>query len=89
MLCGMLFLAGLGYVGLCPAQLGSYSPASGRVVARGVQWSRRWFLCVLCGVFGGNMMLDALKTRRGLLRKFFIIFSLLFTLGQPEGLPRL
>ena len=32
-------------------------------------------------------MLDALKTRRGLLRKFFITFSLLFTLGLRAGLP--
>jgi hypothetical protein len=77
MLCGMLFLAGLGYARL------------GQVVALGVRWSRRWFLCALCGVFGKNIMLDALKTCRGLLRKFFMIFSLLFILRQLDGLPRL
>jgi hypothetical protein len=37
MLCGTLFLASLGNVGLCLARLGSYSPAGGRVVARGVR----------------------------------------------------
>jgi hypothetical protein len=89
MLCGMLFLVGLGCVGLCLAQLKSYSLVGGRVVARGVLWFGRWFICVLCGVFGGNVMQNALKTRRGLLRKFFIIFFLLFTLGLSDGLPRL
>jgi hypothetical protein len=34
-------------------------------------------------------MLDDLKTRRGLLRKFFITFFLLFTLGLRVGLPHL
>jgi hypothetical protein len=34
-------------------------------------------------------MLDVLKTRRGLLRKFFITFFLLFTPGLRAGLPRL
>jgi hypothetical protein len=38
MLCGVLFLGGLVCVGLCLAQLGSYSPAGGRVVVRGVWW---------------------------------------------------
>jgi hypothetical protein len=91
MLCGTLFLASLGCVGLCLARLKSYSPAGGRVVARGVRWLGRWFSYVLCGVFGGNVgrhtyvMLDALKTRRDLLRIFSIIFFLLFTLGQPDG----
>jgi hypothetical protein len=75
--CGMLSLAGLEYIGSCLAQLGSYLLAGG---ARGVRWFGRWFLYVLCGVFGGNVMLDALKIRRGLLRNFFIIFFLLFTL---------
>ena len=50
------------------------------VVARGVRWCERWFLCVLYDVFGGNVMLDALKIHRGLLRNFIIIFFLLFTL---------
>jgi hypothetical protein len=61
----------------------------GRVVARGVQWCGRWFPCVLCDIFGGNVMLDALKIRRGLLRNLIIIIFLLFTLGQLVGLPRL
>jgi hypothetical protein len=81
----ILFLAGLGCVGLCLTRLRSYSPAGGRVVARGVRWLGRWFPCVLCGVFGGNVMLDALKTCRDLLRIFSIIFFLLFTLEQPVG----
>jgi hypothetical protein len=34
-------------------------------------------------------MSDALKTRRALLRKFFITFFLLFTLGLRAGLTRL
>jgi hypothetical protein len=34
-------------------------------------------------------MLDALKTRRSLLRKFFITSFLLFTLGLRADLPRL
>jgi hypothetical protein len=34
-------------------------------------------------------MLDDLKTHHGLLRKFFITFPLLFTLGLRAGLPRL
>jgi hypothetical protein len=34
-------------------------------------------------------MLDALKTHRSLLKKFFITFFLLFTLGLRAGLPRL
>jgi hypothetical protein len=34
-------------------------------------------------------MLDALKTRRGLLRKFFMTFCLLCTLGLRTALPRL
>jgi hypothetical protein len=63
--------------------------AGGRVVARGMQWCGRWFPYILCGVFGGNVMLDALKICRGLLRNFIIIFFLLFTLGQSVGLPRL
>jgi hypothetical protein len=62
------------WFGLCLARLGSYSPAGGRVVARGVRWFGRWFPRVLCGVFEENVMQDALKTHRGLLRKFFIIF---------------
>jgi hypothetical protein len=40
---------------------------------------------VLCGVFGENVIQDALKTRRGCSRKFFIIFFLCFTLGQLVG----
>jgi hypothetical protein len=87
MLCGTLFLVCLGCVGLCLVQLGSFSPTGGRVVAQGVWWFGRWFIYVLCGVFGGNVMQDALKTHRGLLRICFIIFFLLFTLGQLDGLP--
>ena len=41
MLSGILFLVGLGCVGLCLVRLGSYLPASGRVVARGVWWIGR------------------------------------------------
>jgi hypothetical protein len=89
MLCGTLLLAGLDCVGLCLARLGSYSPAGGRVAARGVRWFGRWSPYVSCGVFGWNVMLDALKTCRDLLRNFYIIFFLLFTLGQPVGLPRM
>jgi hypothetical protein len=87
--CGMSSLAGLNYAGLCLAWLESYSLAGGQVVARRVWWFGRWFLYVLCGVFGRNVMLNALKILRGLLKNFFIIFYLLFTLGQPVCLPRL
>jgi hypothetical protein len=55
------------------------------VVAQGAQWFGRWFPYVLCGVFGRNVMQDDLKTHRGPLRNFYIIFFLLFTLGQSDG----
>ena len=44
--CGTSSLAGLGCVGLCMAQLGSYSLAGGRGVVRGVLWFGRWLPCV-------------------------------------------
>jgi hypothetical protein len=39
--CGTLFLASLGCVGLCLTRLGSSSPTSGLVVARGMLWFGR------------------------------------------------
>jgi hypothetical protein len=87
--CGMSFSAGLAYVGLCQIRLRSYLLVGGQVGVRGVRWCGRWLLYVLCGVSGGNVMLDALKIRRELLRILSITFYLLFTLGQPVGLPRL
>jgi hypothetical protein len=87
-LCGMLFLLRLVFVGLCLAPSKSYLRVGGRVAVRGVPLCGKWSLIVLCGVFGVKETIDALRTRRGLERSSSISFFLLFTLGPWAGLPR-
>ena len=60
--CGMSFLPGLVFVGLCLARLRSYLLAGGRVVVLGALLCGKWFIFVLCGVFGGSEMIDVSKT---------------------------
>jgi hypothetical protein len=84
-LCGMPFLPGLVFVGLCLAQSRRFLPAGGRVVEQGALLFGKWFLFVLCGVFGGSAMIDVLRTPRGLVRSSFIFFFLPFSPGQWAG----
>ena len=74
MRCGMPFLSGLVYVGLCLARSRSYLLADGRVVVRGELLFRKWFLFVLCGVFGESKMIDISRSNEEFLH------SILFTL---------
>jgi hypothetical protein len=87
-LCGMLFLPGSAFAGLCLTPSKSYLQVGARVAVRGVPLCGKLSLIVLCGVFGGEETIDALRTRRGLERSSFISFFLLFTLGLWAGLPR-
>jgi hypothetical protein len=77
--CGMLFSPGLVCVGLCLARLRSYLLVGGRVVVLGALLCGKWFLFVLCSVFGGNETIDVSRTLRGLMRNsstfFFLHFS--------------
>jgi hypothetical protein len=42
----------------------------------------KWFLSVLCGVFGESKMLDVLRILRGLVRSSSTFFFLPYSLGQ-------
>jgi hypothetical protein len=87
--CGMPFLPGLVFVGLCLARLRSYLLAGGRVVVQGALLCGKWFLFVLCSVFGGSKMIDVLRTLQGLARSSSIFFFFLpFSPRQRAGLPR-
>ena len=85
MLCGIPFLSGLVFVGLCQARSKRFLLAGGWVVEQGALLYGKWFLFVLCGVFGGSAMIDVLKTPRGLLRSSFIFFFLSLSPGQRAG----
>ena len=56
--------------------------ACGRVAIGGVLLLGKWFLFVLCDVFGGSVMIDVLRIRRGLVRNSSIFSFLLFS---PAG----
>jgi hypothetical protein len=47
----------------------------------------KWFLFALCGVFGGSVMIDALRTRQGLIRSYSIFSFLLFSPRLWVGWP--
>jgi hypothetical protein len=47
----------------------------------------KWFLFVLCGVFGESEMIDVSRTLRGLVRNSSTFFFLPFSRGQQAGLP--
>jgi hypothetical protein len=81
----MLSSPGLVYAGLCLALSRNYTPAGGRVAVRGVQLFGKWFLFVLCGVFGGSVMIDASRTCRGLMRSCSIFYFLLYSFGLRVG----
>ena len=85
--CGMPSLPGSVFVGLCLAWLRIYLLAGGRVVVQGVLLCEKWFLFVLCGVFGGREMIDVLRILWGLARRSSIFFFLPFSPGQRAGLP--
>jgi hypothetical protein len=78
-LCGMPFLPGLVNVGLCLARSRRFLLAGGRVVVQGVLLFGKWFLFVLCGVFGGSAMINVLRNLRGLVRSSSIFFFLPFS----------
>jgi hypothetical protein len=82
--CGMLFLPGLAFAGLCLAPTKSQLHVGGRAAIRGVQLCGKWSLIVFCGVFKGK---DASRTSQGLQRNSYITFSFLFTPGLWAGLP--
>ena len=46
----------------------------GQVVVQGVPWFEKCFLFVLCGVFGGSVMIDVLRSSEDLLH--FFLFTL-------------
>jgi hypothetical protein len=83
----MLSSPGLVFAGLCLALSRSYTPAGGRVAVRGVRLFGKWFLFALCGVFGGSVMIDALRTRQGLIRSYSIFSFLLFSPRLRVGWP--
>ena len=76
--CRMPSLPGLVFIGLCLARLRSYLLTGDQVVVQGALLCEKWFLFILCGVFGRSEMLDVSRTLRGLVRISFIFF--LFTL---------
>jgi hypothetical protein len=84
----MPFLPGLDLARLCLARSRRSFLAGGLVVALGVPLFGKWFLFVLCGVFGGSVMIDVLRTLVGLVRSFSIFFTLRFSPGLQVGLPR-
>jgi hypothetical protein len=67
-------LPGLVYVGLCLAWSRRFLLAGGRVVEQGALLFGKWFLFVLCGVFGESAMIDVLRTPRGLVSPPFFSF---------------
>jgi hypothetical protein len=81
----MLSSLGLAFAGLCLAQLKIYMPIGRRVADRGVRLFGKWFPCVLCGAFGGRVMIDVLRTSRGLLRSCSICSFVLSSLGLWGG----
>jgi hypothetical protein len=87
-LCGMLSSPGLVFAGLCRALSMSYMPAGGWVAVRKVWLFGKWFIFALCGVFGGSVMMGALKTCRGLVRSYSIFSFLLFSPKLRVGWPR-
>jgi hypothetical protein len=57
-LCGMPFLPSLVSARLCLAWSGRLLLAGGQVDVQGALLFGKWFLFVLCGVFGGSIMID-------------------------------
>ena len=86
-LCGMLSSPGLVFAGLCLALSKSYTLTGGWVVVRGAQLFGKWFIFALCDAFGGSVMIDDLRTSRGLKRNYSICSSLHFSLGLQGGWP--
>jgi hypothetical protein len=84
---GMLSLPDLVFAGLCLALSRSYMQAGGRVAIRGVLLFGKWFISILCGVYGGSVMIDVLRICRGLVRNSSIFSFLFFSPGQQVGLP--
>jgi hypothetical protein len=76
---------GLVFVGLCLAQLRNYLLAGGRVVFLGALLCEKWFIFVLCGVFGESEMLDISRIFRGLVRSSSTFFFLPYSPGQRAG----
>jgi hypothetical protein len=81
----MPFSLDLAFAGLCLAQSKIYMLVGGQVAVRGVRLFGKWFPCVLCGAFGGNAMIGALRTSRGLLRSCSICSSVPYSLGLRGG----
>ena len=88
-LCGMPYLPGLVFAGLCLARSRRFLLAGSWVVAQGALLFGKWFIFVLRGVFGGSAMIDVLRTLRSLVRSssifFFLPSSLGFGLACPMG----
>jgi hypothetical protein len=83
------FLLGLAYVGLCLVPSRSHLRVGGQEVVRGTLWFGKWFLIILCCVFGGSIIIDVSMTRRNLERSSFIFsfYSLYldYRLACPAG----
>ena len=83
----MLSSPGLVFAGSCLALSKTCTQAGGWVAMQGVRLFGKWFLFALCGVFGGSVIIGALRTNRDPMRNFSICSSLLFSLGLRGGWP--
>jgi hypothetical protein len=81
-------LIGLVCVESCLARSRSYLLAGGRAVFPGVLWCGKWFLFVLCGVFGESETIDVSMTPRDPPRNLSTFFFLPFSPGKRAGWPR-
>jgi hypothetical protein len=81
----MLFSLDLAFARLCLAQSKIYMPVGGQVADRGVRLFGKWFPCVLCGAFGGSVMIGVLRTSQGLLKSCSICSSVPYSLGLWGG----
>jgi hypothetical protein len=86
--CGMPYLSGLAFVRSCLGRSRSSLLVGGRVVVPGVLLCGKWFLFVLCGVFGESKTTNVLRTLRDLLRSLFTFSFSPSSLGQRAGWPR-
>jgi hypothetical protein len=70
------FFAWFGLCWVMPCSFKELFATGGRVVVLGALLCGKWFLFVLCGVFGESEMLDVSRILRGIVRSSFIFFFL-------------
>jgi hypothetical protein len=78
--CEKPFSPGLVFFGLCLARLRSYLLVGGQVVVLGELLCGKWFLFVLCAVFGGSKKIDVSRSSEELLH-FFLFTLFTWTVG--------